>query len=275
DTSIFDSLVAEYPTTTLAAAGRKVGLKAKEPGNSEAGHLNLGLGRKIAVPPRHYSSGLSQVLAAAGCKQLKLAETEKFAHVTYYFNGGRDQPFPDEEWVLIPSPQVSSYANKPAMSALEITKRLIAAIEAGQHDFILVNFANADMLGHTGDFLATTQAISILDKCLGKIVKAVNNTTGVLLVSADHGNAESMLNMQTDEANNGHTDNSVPFVVVGPRFSGRSLGWPDLAGGDISAVLPTGTLADVAPTILQLMGIAPPQDMTGRSLINISVSFKN
>ena len=275
NTSAFEGLVAEYPTTTLAAAGRKVGLKAKEPGNSEVGHLNLGLGRKIAVPPRRHLSGLSQVLAAAGRKQLKLAETEKFAHVTYYFNGGRDHPFPGEEWVLIPSPAVSSYVNEPAMSALEITKRLIGAIEAGQHDFILVNFANADMLGHTGDFSATTEAISVLDKCLAKIVKAVNNTAGVLLVSADHGNAESMLNMQTDEADNGHTDNSVPFIVVGSRFSGRSFGWPDVVGGDISAVLPTGTLADVAPTILRLMGIAPPRDMTGRSLINKSVSFKN
>ncbi|MEI7498678.1 MAG: 2,3-bisphosphoglycerate-independent phosphoglycerate mutase [Candidatus Falkowbacteria bacterium] len=209
---------------------------------------------------------LGEVIASAGLKQLRLAETEKYAHVTYFFNGGRETKSEGEVHDLVPSPPVPSYDLKPEMSAYEVSDKVIKAVDADLYDFILVNFANADMVGHTGNIRATAQACEAVDKCLGQIAKAVLAKNGVMLITADHGNAEAKFNMQTGMMSKEHTANPVPFIIVGKMFEGRHLG-TDAPGGDLSLVQPQGILSDVAPTIVKIMGLTKPAAMTGRSLI--------
>ena len=189
--------------------------------------------------------------AAQGLSQLRLAETEKYAHVTYFFSGGREQPFAGEERTLVPSPKVATYDLSPAMSAAKITAHLTAAIAAGRHDAIVCNYANGDMVGHTGVFKAAVQAVEAVDDCLGRLVQALAETGSQCLVTADHGNVERMVD--GEQAHTAHTSQPVPLVYVGPR---RDVCF---AAG--------GTLADVAPTMLELMGLTPPAAMTGRSLL--------
>jgi len=206
---------------------------------------------------------LGEVLAEQGLKQLRIAETEKFAHVTSFLNCGRPNPFVGEDRQLIPSPSVSSYAEKPAMSALEVTDKLLTVM--GNYDFILLNFANPDMVAHTGDIPAATKAVEVVDQCLGKIVKKVSALGGSLLITADHGNADVMLNLQTGEMIKEHTVNPVPLILVNEDQRVAKSGDVD---ADLSALTPVGVLADVAPTILDLLGVKQPEEMTGMSLKN-------
>ncbi len=222
---------------------------------------------EVAFPSETLANTLGEVMSAAGLKQMRIAETEKYAHVTYFFNGGREEKSQGEDHVLVPSPPVTSYDLKPEMSAIPITEKLVKAIEDDKYDFIFVNYANADMVGHTGNIQAAIRGIEVVDKCLGKVVKAALAKGGVVLITADHGNAEVMFNMQTGQIDKEHTADPVPFIVVGKQFEGYSLGRQDAPGGDLSLVQPQGILSDIAPTILQIMGLAKPKEMTGRSLI--------
>ena len=221
----------------------------------------------IVFPPEVFKNTLGEVLSRAGLKQLRIAETEKYAHVTYFFNGGRETKSLGEEQILVSSPAVSSYDLKPEMSALEITDQVFKAIEQDGYDFILINFANSDMVGHSGNLSATIKAVEIVDKCVGKIVKAVLARGGLLFITADHGNAEGLFNMQTGMIDKEHSANPVPFLIIGQEYEGKSLSLPEAPGGDLSLVQPQGLLSDVAPTILKVMGLEKPPEMTGRSLI--------
>ncbi|MFH1661766.1 MAG: 2,3-bisphosphoglycerate-independent phosphoglycerate mutase [Candidatus Falkowbacteria bacterium] len=222
---------------------------------------------EVAFPPEVLENTLGQVISDNGLKQLRISETEKYAHVTYFFNSGREEKSKGEDHKLVPSPRVASYDLKPEMSALKVTEILVKDIEDDKYDFILVNFANADMVGHTGNIKAAVKGIEAVDKCLSKVAEAVLEKDGVLLFTADHGNAEVMFNMQTGQKDKEHTANPVPFVVVGKEFEGRNLGKQDAPGGDLSLLQPQGILSDVAPTILKIMNLPKPKEMTGRSLI--------
>ncbi len=222
---------------------------------------------EVAFPPEIMKNTLGEVLSKSGIKQLRIAETEKYAHVTYFFNGGREKKSEGEEHVLISSPQITSYDLKPEMSAVEVTDKLTKSVEDDKFDFILVNYANADMVGHTGNIQATVKAIETVDKCVGRIIKSVLVRNGCVIITADHGNAEIEFNMQTGTINKEHSSNPVPLIIVGKQFEGLSIGVQDVMGSDLSLVKPQGILSDVAPTILKIMNIEKPSEMTGRSLI--------
>jgi 2,3-bisphosphoglycerate-independent phosphoglycerate mutase len=187
--------------------------------------------------------------------------------VTYFFNGGQENKSPGEDHILIPSKSVSSYDQIPEMSAPEITTKVIEVVADNLYDFILINFANADMVGHTGNIEAAIRAVECLDSSVDKIVKSVLAKNGVVMITADHGNAEVMFNMQTGQIDKEHTANPVPFILVGKEYAGRSIGWLDPVSDDLSTAQTQGILSDVAPTILQLLGIEKPKEMTGMSLL--------
>ncbi len=196
---------------------------------------------------------LGQIVSDAGLAQLRIAETEKYAHVTFFLNGGRERVFPGEERILVPSPKVATYDLKPEMSAIEVTDNLVRVIGKDTFDLIVVNFANGDMVGHTGILDAAIKATECIDQCLGRLEDAISKAGGALLVTADHGNCERMLAADGDQPHTAHTRNVVPVLMVNA---------PDRVTG-----LRDGRLADVAPTVLDLMGLAQPDEMTGRTLI--------
>jgi len=210
------------------------------------------LNTHIAFPPQTLVNGLGEYLAAQGKTQLRIAETEKYAHVTFFFSGGREDCYPGEERTLIPSPDVATYDLKPEMSALEVTDNLVAAITGGQYDVIICNFANGDMVGHTGVFSAAIKAVETLDACVSKVLEALNEVDGDCLITADHGNVESMVDAQTGQILTSHTIDPVPLIYVGNKQVQLNT---------------DGSLADIAPTILELMGLAQPAEMTGHSLL--------
>ncbi len=207
-----------------------------------------------AFPPMPINMSLARVLAENNLRQFHLAETEKERHVTYYFDGKREDPFPGEDRVEIPSPKVATYDLKPEMSAYEVTEALLNRLRLRIYDFVVVNFANPDMVGHTGVLQAGIKACQVTDECLGKVVEVILALGGSCVVTADHGNVEEMINLKTGQVDTEHSTNPVPFIVVSHDQS-------------FPYQLPRGILADVAPTILKLMGIAKPSAMTGRSLI--------
>jgi len=221
----------------------------------------------IVFPSAENKNGLGEVIARAGLKQLRIAETEKYAHVTYFFNSGREEKSVGEDHILIPSPTVSNYDFKPEMSAVEVTNRLLELIKDDKYDFILVNFANADMVGHTGNIEATITAVETVDRCVEKITENVLSKNGVVLITADHGNAEIMFNMQTGQIDKEHSSNPVPFIMIGKDYIGKTFGWQNAPTADLSLIQPQGIIADVAPTILKILGIKKPKEMTGVSLI--------
>jgi 2,3-bisphosphoglycerate-independent phosphoglycerate mutase len=204
-------------------------------------------------PPGELRDTLGEIVATAGLKQLRIAETEKYAHVTFFLNGGEEKQYPGEERILVPSPKVATYDLQPEMSAPEVTDKLVAAIADGRFDLIVVNYANGDMVGHTGKLDAAMQAAAAVDACLGRLAKAVTKAGGVLLITADHGNAENMHDPTTGQPHTAHTMNVVPAVLVNAPAG--------IAG------LRRGRLADVAPTLLALMHLPQPQAMTGQSLL--------
>lgn len=220
----------------------------------------------VAFPPLDIAMPLARVLSEAGLKQLHIAETEKYAHVTYFFNGGKETVYEGEDRVLVPSPQVTSYDQKPAMSARELSSRINQAIKESQYDFIVANFANPDMVGHTGNMQATIEAIEILDQLIGEIVDTTLSYGGLVIITADHGNAEKLYDLQSGEINKEHSNNPVPLFIIGDEFAGKSV-LSGNVGIDLSHVTPVGVLADVPPTILKIMGIKKPPEMTGSSLI--------
>ena len=223
-----------------------------------------GLPVEVAFSPNIINEPLAKVISDNGLSQVHIAETEKYAHVTFFFNGGREENFPKERRILVPSPRIASYAQKPEMSCLEITHQVLWAIGSREYQFIVVNFANADMVGHTGNIQAAIKGIEVLDKCIGRITELSLKENWVTLITADHGNAEEMVNLRSGEIDKEHTTNPVPFIVVDKSKENKN---PSLKPIDMSSMVPSGVLADVAPTILKIMGLPKPQEMTGASLI--------
>ncbi len=224
-----------------------------------------GMPVSVAFPPERSSQPFAWAIANAGLEQLHVAETEKYAHVTFFFNGGREEAFPGEKRVLIPSPQdVATYDLQPAMSAREITAVITAALAERRYAFIVANFANADMVGHTGNLAATIKAVEVLDQCVGEIAEAATRENGTLIITADHGNAEVMIDSQTGEVNKEHTVNPVPcFIVSADHCQSK----PAHRVADLASQTPSGLLCDVPVTILKLMDLPVPSEMTGRSLV--------
>lgn len=207
----------------------------------------------VAFPPQRLNNTLGQYVANHGLKQLRIAETEKYAHVTFFFSGGEEEPFSGEERRLIPSPKVATYDLKPEMSAHEVTAALLKELQQQKFDVVILNYANVDMVGHTGKIAATIQAVEAVDSCVGQVVEEVLSQQGVALITADHGNGECMLD-KGDQPQTAHSCNKVPFIVV----ANEACSWK---------VRP-GRLADVAPTILDLLDLPKPAEMTGQSLLN-------
>ncbi|AKU92275.1 2,3-bisphosphoglycerate-independent phosphoglycerate mutase [Vulgatibacter incomptus] len=211
-------------------------------------------GLPVAFPPDQPAEILPQLVSEKGLRQLRCAETEKYAHVTFFFNGGREVVFPGEERILVPSPrEVKTYDEKPEMSAREVTDKLVAAVESKQYGLIVCNFANPDMVGHTGLMEPTKKAIEVVDECLGRLYRSCAKVGMAMMVTADHGNAEQMVDPVTGEPHTAHTLLPVPFWLLDSDFRGAKLG--------------DGILADVAPTVLQVMGLAKPAEMKGRGLV--------
>ncbi|MCP3679152.1 MAG: 2,3-bisphosphoglycerate-independent phosphoglycerate mutase [Gammaproteobacteria bacterium] len=213
-----------------------------------------GMNATCAFAPASLENVLGDYLAQHGCKQLRIAETEKYAHVTFFFNGGAETPFPGEERLLIPSPKVATYDLQPEMSAPLLTDKLVAAIASRKYDCIICNYANADMVGHTGNFAAAVNAIEALDQCLGRVADSLKQIGGELLITADHGNAEKMYNEETGQPHTAHTSYPVPFIYMGRPAKMRHA---------------KAALEDIAPTILTLMGLPIPQEMTGSPLLSL------
>jgi len=221
----------------------------------------------VAYPPIIMTNCLAEVVSRAGLRQLHMAETEKYAHVTFFLNGTVENPFPLEERMIVPSPKVSTYDQAPEMSAFQIAKGAVRSIDEGKFDLLVLNFANADMVGHTGDLATTIKACETIDKCLGEIVEHVLAKDGAVMITADHGNAEEVLNLQTGEIDKEHSNNPVPLIIIANSFMGQAGPSGDPPNGDLSLLPPVGVLADVAPTVLKLMGLNQPPEMTGRPLI--------
>jgi len=207
----------------------------------------------VVIPPESLNNILANVMAQLNLRNLRVAETEKYAHVTYFFNGGMEEPFPGEERLLVPSPKVATYDLKPEMSAAGIADAVIKAVEEGTFDVIIVNFANADMVGHSGKIEPTVKGVETVDACLGRIEPAIRAKGGALLITADHGNAEMMIDPKTGGPHTAHTTNPVPFIVVSADSKTFSL-------------KPDGSLRDISPTVLGMLGIPQPKEMTGHDL---------
>jgi len=206
-----------------------------------------------AFAPEAIHNGFGEYIANLGLKQLRIAETEKYAHVTYFFNGGSEQAYPGEDRILVPSPKVATYDLKPEMSAYEVTDKLEAAILSRQYQAIICNYANGDMVGHSGNLSAATQAIEALDVCIGRVVGAMRSVGGEVIITADHGNAEQMADPVSQQAHTAHTLNRVPFLYIGRQAALRA----------------EGALRDIAPSLLSIMGVPQPPEMTGHSLIQL------
>ncbi len=208
---------------------------------------------EIAYLPEEIKNTFGEYISKKGYNQLRIAETEKYAHVTFFFNGGIEKPYENEDRILIPSPHVATYDLKPEMSAIELKDEIIHQIEKDKYDVMIINFANPDMVGHTGDFAATVQALETVDKCLGEIVNVIIKIGGVAVITADHGNAEAMVDEITTLPITAHTSNRVPFIIVdnNKKYNLRE----------------DGILADIAPTLLEIMKLEVPSEMTGKSLI--------
>jgi len=244
-TALLDPYFESFERARMARFAAALGMTEYSP------RLNKYLDAMFSTP--HYENIMAWVVCCAGLKQLRIAETEKYAHVTYFFNVSNEQQFEGEDRILVPSPRVPTYDVQPEMAAPEVTRQLIEAIEGGEYAFIVVNFANPDMVGHTGSMSAAIRAVETIDNCLGRLVSALGKAGGAMLVTADHGNIELMRDPETGQPHTSHTCNPVPSVLVGA---------PD----DVTS-LRHGCLADIAPTLLALMWLKHPEEMTGHSLL--------
>ena len=209
---------------------------------------------EIAFKKEEIRNTFGEYISKKGLTQLRIAETEKYAHVTFFFNGGEEKQYPGEDRILVPSPKVETYDMQPEMSAYEVTDKVLEAISQDKYDAIILNYANTDMVGHTGSLSAAIKAVETVDECVGKVVKLVEEKQGNLLITADHGNAEQMIDYKTGEPHTAHTTNPVPLIVVS---ADKNL---KLKQG--------GKLADLAPTMLDLMNLEKPEEMTGESLLD-------
>lgn len=210
-----------------------------------------GINASIAYAPEDLKNTFGEYVSNLGYSQLRIAETEKYAHVTFFFNGGVEEPFKGEDRILVPSPKVATYDLKPEMSAFEVTDKVVEAILSKKYDFIILNYANGDMVGHTGVMDAAVKAVETVDTCIGRFVNAIKEVGGSVCITADHGNAEQMVDLETKEPFTAHTTNPVPFIVVSDKVK----------------AVKNGALSDIAPTLLTLAGLEIPKEMTGKSLV--------
>ena len=206
----------------------------------------------IAFKPESLKNTFGEYVSSQGLTQLRIAETEKYAHVTFFFNGGEEKQYPGEDRILVPSPKVQTYDMQPEMSAIEVTDKVVEAIKSDKYDCIILNYANPDMVGHTGNLEAAIKAIETIDECVARVVSAIEEKNGMIIMTADHGNAEQMIDYKTGEPHTAHTTNVVPLVLIGVE----------------GVQLKSGKLADLAPTMLELMGLQKPEEMTGESIID-------
>ena len=207
---------------------------------------------EIAFEKEKISNTFGEILSKNKLTQLRIAETEKYAHVTFFFNGGREKKFEGEDRILVPSPKVKTYDMQPEMSAFEVTNQVVEAIKSQKYNCIILNYANTDMVGHTGSLTAAIKAVETIDQCIKKVVKEINAVKGNLLITADHGNAEQMVDYKTGEPHTTHTTNPVPLILVSDNKKLK---------------LKSGKLADLAPTMLDIMNLKKPNEMTGNSLL--------
>lgn len=212
-----------------------------------------GMNAKVAFPPESINNTLGEIIQNKGMTQLRIAETEKYAHVTFFFNGGVEEPYKGEDRILVPSPKVATYDLQPEMSAIEVTDKVVEAIKSGKYDFIILNYANCDMVGHTGVFLAVVKAVETTDTCVGRFVEAIREVGGEVCITADHGNADKMMDYDNNQPFTKHTTNPVPFIVVSDRVKS----------------VKDGALCDIAPTLLTLAGVEIPAEMTGKNLVEL------
>jgi 2,3-bisphosphoglycerate-independent phosphoglycerate mutase len=247
-TALLDPAFAEFPRGRMVHFAAALGMTEY---SSKLNHFLHTL-----FPPEPLTRIFGEIISEAGLKQLRIAETEKYAHVTFFFNGGREEEFPGEERILVPSPKVPTYDLQPEMSAPEVTDKLVAAIQADRYDVIVVNYANTDMVGHTGDIEAARKAVETVDSCLERVIDATLARGGALLITADHGNAEMMFDHDTEQPHTAHTLNLVPVIMVSASLKGKHI------------PIREGKLGDVAPTLLQMLGLPQPPEMTGRSLLD-------
>lgn len=222
---------------------------------------------KIIFKQDDLKNPLAQVISDAGLKQLHIAETEKYAHITYFLNGGYEGEIAGEDNVIIPSPRVASYADAPEMSAKLLTKRVVEEVMKNTYDFIAINYANVDMVGHTGRIEAAISAVKSVDDAMKEIIELVLIKDGVVLITADHGNAEEMIDERMGDVAKEHTNNPVPFIVIKKDYFGQKVGVMNVVDGELETIRPAGVLSDIAPTILKIMEVEKPKEMTGISLI--------
>ncbi|MBQ1890457.1 MAG: 2,3-bisphosphoglycerate-independent phosphoglycerate mutase [Selenomonas sp.] len=216
-------------------------------------HYEDGMNAKVAFPPETITKTMGEIIESQGMTQLRIAETEKYAHVTFFFNGGVEEPYKGEDRILVPSPKVATYDLQPEMSAIEVTDKVVEAIKSGKYDFIILNYANCDMVGHTGVFPAVVKAVETVDTCVGRFVDAIREVGGEVCITADHGNADKMMDYDNDQPFTKHTTNPVPFIVVSDRVKS----------------VKDGALCDIAPTLLTLAGVEIPSEMTGKNLVEL------
>jgi 2,3-bisphosphoglycerate-independent phosphoglycerate mutase len=258
DTVLFMNFRADRARQLVSALTRPDfdGFKERQP--AFAGFATLTrYGEEFPQPvlygPQTIHNGLGEYLSGLGLHQLRIAETEKYPHVTYFFNGGEEQPYPGEDRILVPSPKVATYDLQPEMSAPQVATHIEEAIASGKYDAIICNFANGDMVGHTGNFDAAVRAVEALDECVGRCVRAMQAAGGEIVITADHGNCENMYDAENDQPHTQHTTNKVPFLYIGRRATIRD----------------GGALRDIAPSLLAVMGLGQPDEMTGKSLIDL------
>lgn len=273
DTPVFDRLIAEYPSTTLCASSPSFDNKEIKINNSEMGHVLIGAGRPIEVnlddSDKALHNTLSDILAQTGKVQIKIGDESRFAHVTYYFNGFKATPLKNEKRVLVSDNSIIKYEDRPELAVDDLVKAVIEQINEQEFDFLVVNFPNVDIFGHTGNIKATKSAIKIIDRAIDRLEKKALEKQSVFCLVGSHGNAESMISLSIERADSEHTNNPVPFILVGHDYIGRNVGWEDVSGGDLSAIKPRGSLIDVAPTLLSIMKIEAPKVMTGKNLLLI------
>lgn len=212
-----------------------------------------GMNAKVAFPPEAIENTLGKIIESKGMTQLRIAETEKYAHVTFFFNGGVEEPYEGEDRILVPSPKVATYDLQPEMSAIEVTDKVVEAIKSEKYDFIILNYANCDMVGHTGVFPAVVKAVETVDTCVGRFVDAIREVGGEVCITADHGNADIMMDYENNQPFTKHTTNPVPFIVVSDRVKS----------------VKDGALCDIAPTLLTMAGVEIPAEMDGKNLVEL------
>ena len=243
-------LTHAFTDTEFAGFERKGAVKAF----ATMTQFEEGLNVKVAFPPEAIVNTLGEIVSKAGMTQLRIAETEKYAHVTFFFNGGVEEPYEGEDRILVPSPKVATYDLQPEMSAIEVTDKVVEAIKSRKYDFIILNYANGDMVGHTGVLEAAVKAVETVDTCVGRFVEAIREVGGEVCITADHGNADQMVDPDTGAPFTAHTTNPVPFIVVSDR---------------VSEIASDGALCDIAPTMLTLAGMEIPAEMSGKPLIKL------